>query len=286
MAHFMTKAELYRLLHRESPPDVYPDGEGSRYVSTAETDSVADACQKTYATMEQIYNNLFVVTSDERIADFEISYFGTISVGLTLEERRARILAKIRSQNDMSRWALLTQVAALVPGVIVNLIEGHTLDNLQSYDIRGTDADLVWGPDWTAGDPAPAGVTVTTELRNNEAALLAIRNIVYRYYVVIFSDALTQSTKDLLDETLTYGEPARSAHTFIYFNGTDVPLANTLGPIGQFDGYHAVRQDPTELVGLDIGWFGFDEDDTALTFGDVTDANVGGMMFPIYPGRI
>ena len=116
MPTFLTQAQIYRVLQRESPPDVYPDGAPEQFVSTAEMDSVAKTVASCYEAMERIYENMFPTTADEQLGDWENNVLGSTPVGaLTTAQRRANLLAFIRSQDNISYWTILNAVFGFVP---------------------------------------------------------------------------------------------------------------------------------------------------------------------------
>jgi hypothetical protein len=285
MAKFLTRQDFYRILQRELPEDMYPDGAPQQYLSTADNDATAQCFSSIYGSMERVYENMFAISADEKLGELEQMYLGRNYLELTFNDRKNQILAKIRSQLDISRWSVLTQLAALVPGVIVDIVEAQALDALRTFDLRGELSDEVWGPGWQAGDPAPAGVTTTAEIRNDQSALLALRVTAYTYYALVFDSGLSTETKALIESTLSSAEPARSAHIVVFLGSSGVPASITFPEADRFNGNTALRQDPTELVSFHIGWFGFDGDSTALGFGDTNDAAFGGIMWPLYPGR-
>lgn len=290
MATFLTKAQIARILARELPEDFYPDGAESDYVSTAELGSIAQCLSSAYSTMESISLNHFPQTTDEKLADWEITVFGRSQIGTgTDEERRGALLAFLRAENNLSYWTILTSIIAMVPvGIVVEIRPRSYAGDPVTADIKGDLSDLVWGPDWTSGDPAPAGVTVTDAIRNNEADLLAVRTQAYRYTVVVWGGSISDDLKALIEEKLSVIEPARCAHDLLFL--TEALLPGTL-EIDEFnaEASKAAYADATSNTGYRAPlayYFGFDGDDYAAGFADALigttgTSTPGGFFYPL-----
>ena len=86
MAKFLSRDEVYRLLQRELPEGVYPDGAPSSYYSTADIDSVASVASTGYANLQRIYDNYWPQSADEFLSTWEITVFAkNLSASLTLQ---------------------------------------------------------------------------------------------------------------------------------------------------------------------------------------------------------
>jgi hypothetical protein len=283
MAKFLSQAEIYRILQRELPEGLYPDGAAAAYVSTAENDSVAACVSSFYTSMQGAYNNLIVTTADEdKMSDWETTVLGKIPADvLTLEERRYRILARLRSTGDISLWQIVQTVAAYIgPDRYFEIRQRNVPDDVISSQIKGANADLVWAPGWVSGDPAPAGVTVTDDLRNTESSLLAVRTHTYTYDVIVFSDDTFTAVQAQLDDLLVETEPARSAHVFTVVPSTDGCVAEDEATRFNYNGINGylLKLDSTATEGLrrQTYYFGFVDDDSARGFGNAIDATQGG----------
>lgn len=290
MPTFLTKQNVYDIINSELPDGLfaYSPNPGQFYI-TAEIDSYAKTIADTYQTMQAVYNNMFVQTADEKIADFEVMYFGSKVVGnLTLEERKARILAKIRSQNFVAVWDLLTFIASYVPeGTFVQIVEYGSLsgrdtwiinsdtasDNDQLYvselgfttflsyectqQLQGTNADQVWGEGWQQNDPLPAGVGGNANITQTE--LLDIRKTAYTYEIRIFNYTMPADLLLLFEKDLKEIEPARCAHILMqnqqlsdYGLTVDVPEVDQFTQENLSFGYlliHCIATDPTSSTG-------------------------------------
>jgi len=285
MSKFLSRDELYRILQRELPEDLYADGAPNQYLTTAENDSVAQVIASSYSTMEQVSLNNNILTTDVKIVDWEIMLFGETSTeSLTLDERRDRVIAKLLTRNELSYWQVMLTCDAIIGRYgYVEVRQRNTKDNSYSILIKGTNSDLVWGPLWTAGDPAPAGVTVTDDLRNNQSDLYAVREEVYTYDVVVFSNYVNINIlASKLDSLLTYLEPARSAHTV-----TVIPTDEGFNPDIEATRYNSgngalFRHDANLESGMRrwFWYFGFEDDPTALSFSDYYDPGTNVVWVP------
>jgi len=275
MPTFLTRENIYRILQRELPEDIYPDGPPERYYSTADNDSVAEVFSSMYSTMESIYNNMFVITADEQLSQWETNLLASTPVGdISIDQRRANLLAFLRSQDNISYWTIMNAVQGFVPaGTFVEIRwRAHKGDCIIAQ-MTGQNSYLVWGPDWVAGDPAPAGVTVTDNIRNVEADLLYLRRHAYVYDVVIWGYELDAEETIRLDELLTRIEPARSDHTITSWADDMLPGGPEV-TAATVEQYENAKTDDTSGTGYRASgafYFGFDGDDNALGFGTVAD---------------
>ncbi len=231
MPSFLTKSQIYDIINRELPEGLFsysPDP--SKFYITSELDSYAFTIAATYDTMKSIYENEFVTTANEKISDFELMYLGVISVSLSLEEKRSRILAKIRTQAFVSLWDILTFVASYLPeGTYVQILEngksggydswslGYSQLDLSTYlgnvslqQLYGEDADLVWTGDWEQGDPIPAGVFCDPNI--TQASVIGMRDMAYSYEIRIFGYELTGEILVNFQKDLDVIHPVRSKY--------------------------------------------------------------------------
>ena len=290
MAKFLTQAEIYRVLQRELPEGVYPDGAPAAFVSTAESDSVAAVVGNFYTSMDSAYKNLNLISADEcKMSDWEITIFGTLPTEvLGLEGRRDRALARLRSTEDTSLWQVVQTIAASIGTArYFEIRQRNTRDDLISGQIKGENSDLVWAPGWVSGDPAPPGVTVTNDLRNTQASLLAVRTHAYTYDIVVFSDTSFTAVQAQLDTLLTATEPARSDHTFYVVGSTEGMTPELDATRYNYTGYDGfiLGLDNTTTDGLRryTYYFGFLDDPSASGFGDATDSTKGGRFWFALP---
>jgi hypothetical protein len=281
MPKFLSQAEIYNLLHREAPENVYPEGPRTSTYSNAEWDSTAKVLSQLYLAASGIYKNFFPQHADEQLVDWEVKCFGSAnSTGASVQDRIGAILSHLRAQANMSKWDLLTSLCSLVPGVFFEIIENYTLQELTSYDCRGENADLIWGRDWTLGDPLPPNAFAEPYILASKAQLYELRGRAFGYIVKVYSTALTNVQKDSIEKFLTKSEPARSEHSLQYI---DENLTDILPSVDRFSKNYALK---TDLDGTFVAastdiWFGFEDDPKALGFGDVNDPNVGGKFFTL-----
>lgn len=221
MPKFLTVDELYRLIQRELPEDVYADGPPGAFRTTADSYATASGIAIAYANLQRIYNNHFPQYADERIADWEFKVFKAYQDSmLSLEERQQRILTKLRARPGI-RPDDVKAVAHVAIGTDkdINIVEfcGHpglswVLDesalNIDTYlnAFSGMEAGL-FGPDLCDKTAADLGIT--------EAELKAYQDQAYTYEVRINGYTLTTDEYRALDAALTQYEPARSNHRII-----------------------------------------------------------------------
>ncbi len=237
MPKFLTREELFRLLQRELPPTVYPDGLPKTYYSTADIDATAQVGASGYANLERIYDNYWPQTADERILDWEETAFGyTLPVGLSLDERRDRTAAKIRSRKGLKIQDMIDSVQAVIGtdklvdisewggssgGWLIGVSELGITTILNGYPSR----TLLNGVDVCARSGAAYGIT--------DAELLQIREEAFTFTVNIY--LYTPSEQELadIDRALNQDQPARSRHTVSSgLDPADMLAGPYTGPIG------------------------------------------------------
>lgn len=216
MPKFLTQDEIYRMLQRESPEGVYPDGEPSLYYSTAEMYSVAKTLETAYQKLERIYENYFPQTADENLTDWEETVFGfQLDSSLTLQERRDRVLAKIRSQRRCTPPDILATVYTVVNSDIpVEIVEWGCEDGTWILDESQLDISTILnGPQKFAvtGDAISCPITAA-QFGITQEELEAMQEEAYTYEVRIYGYTLTALELMALEKALLEAEPARSQH--------------------------------------------------------------------------
>ena len=215
MPKFLSREEVYRILQRELPPNVYPDGAPSGFYSTADMDSVADVAATGYANLERIYDNIFPQSADERLNDWEITAFGKLlEANLSLEERRDRVITKIRARKGITKRDMEEAVLSIIGSdKLMEIIEwgcrdgGWQLDESQldiNTFLNGQNLVDVTGSMICEADPSEYGKT--------EEEWLEMREDAYTYEVRIYLYTLTAAERQAIDEALSAAEPARSKH--------------------------------------------------------------------------
>ncbi len=254
MPKFLNRHEIYRLLQRELPEDVYPDGPASAFYSTADMDSVADCAATGYANLERLYENYWPQSADERITDHEITAFGfALSASLTLEERRDRVITKLRAKkgitnNDMKQ-AVLSIIGSDKEVVVVEYgcgkgefgtwLIGVSELGYNTY-LGGMNMLLITGEFACEATAEEYGIT--------EEQLEMIKTQAYTYEIKIFNYTLSVAERAAIESALSEGEPARSTH---------VVFDNQV---------HIINQD----------FWGFEGDGDDFGLGDLTDPDAGG----------
>lgn len=219
MPIFLTQDQVYRLLQREMPPgDVYPDGPATAYFSTADQFAFAGRVGDAYANLAKIYRNYSPVSADTNLSDHEFLNFGyTLDSSLSLEERRARVLAKIRLRRRTTPTDLLLTVYTILnSNILVEIVEWGTGTQGWMLDVSQLDIDTILnefnglertGPNLCQLDAADYGMTQDEFTR--------LQNQAYTYEVRIYGYTLTADERARLDQVLNEAEPARSRHIIV-----------------------------------------------------------------------
>lgn len=238
MPKYLSKAEIYRLLQRELPEDVYADGPASAFYTTADHGGAASAMATTYANLERIYENYFPLTADEKIGDHEITVFGQLSQDpMTLAERRDAIVAKLRDQPTMNKFDMLTRIEALLPAdTVVEIFEWCNMpDENWTLDVSELGVDTYLGTidRFLAEEP---GFDYCSDEVPTEA-----REIAFTYEVRIFEYTLSDQERQDIEDLLNLREPARSRHFIV--DGLPLDTALTTE-----DGDTIITEDEVEIL--------------------------------------
>jgi hypothetical protein len=223
MPYFPNGYDFYRMLQRELPQGVYPDGHQGAFYSTADNAAIADVAATGYANLQQIYYNYWPQLCDvQSIAEFEVAYFGyQLDASLTLAERRDRVLVKLRARNGIRAIDMYNAVLAIIgsdkaieiapwcSSVGTWIIDENQL-GITTYLGSGPRLAMT-GPAVCGADPALYGLT--------PQQLAGIQQDAYTYSVLIYGYTLTALELATIDATLTAAEPARSTHKI--YSGLD-----------------------------------------------------------------
>jgi len=234
VAKFLTAQELYRLLQREYPPHAYPDGSPGTFYSTASAYAKSQVLASAYENLETIYDNLFPQTAEAQLDEWEIKVFGKLSVNLTTEERRQRLLAKLRNQKKINLWKVLITVLGFLPeGTYVQISEWGNFYSDGGWVIGVSQLGLntrfahANGFGYTL-DAVESGVGPATPSDLVEAMVNA-----YTYEIRIFS-AVSDSTLEEIELAVLETEPARSVHyTFSGLSLSDYNLTETVSDVDE-----------------------------------------------------
>lgn len=227
MPIFLTTDQIYRIIQRELPPEnVYPDGPASAFFSTADSYATAKTIGDAYNSLSNIYDQYFPQYSTDRLADWEVLVLGkNLPETLTLQQRRDRVLAKIRSQKRATPTDMRALVYTIIdPSVPVEIAEWGCGDAGWVLDVSQLEISTILnefnnlnlvGPDLCTKDAVDFGLTAQ-EFADYQAQA-------YTYEVRIYGYTLTAQELIDLEEALNAGEPARSRHIIIDgLNPTDL----------------------------------------------------------------
>ena len=273
MAIFLTAQQIYRALQRELPEGAYPDGSPSGFFSTASIYSKAQLAEAAYSNLNRIYQNYFPQTADEKIDDWVFKAFGSyFDDNVTLEEKRSRVIAKIRKQPSITAWEILTLVAGYVPeGTYVQVYSpcgedqfwtlGVSLLGINTFLSGLTIADLGYDPadwcdivsnlHWRLGDD---GLGLNTTLADPTwQDVSQVQRNAYGYEIRIFGYTLSAEDTEKLRLDVQRNEPARSS--FILRQNLDLNdfgLTEIVNDVDQFDNVDCITRDS----GSDTGYTG------------------------------
>ncbi len=272
MAIFLDRQQLYRVLQRELPDGVYPDGAPSAFFSTADMDSVARTIESTYDNMERIYDNFFPQTADEKIDDWLRKMFQSPPSSLSLADKRAKVITKVRAQPKINLWEILRLVAGFLPvGKYVQIIEycnpsqsGWLLDEAElglstiladpiTFASLGVSAQnwcsFVAGLQWRIGE---GQLGINTALAE-DGLYLNVTNVqkqAFLYEVRIFDYTVTGADFQQMKEEITLAEPARSSHIIRQnLNLADFFLSTPVTNVDEFSLVNCITRDPLSSTG-------------------------------------
>lgn len=219
MPHFLSRADVYALLQREEPEDAYPEGAATGSAHGADNGATAKVIGGAYSNLERIYANQVPQTADEQMSDHEILHFGnSIAGGLTLQQRRDRVIAKVRQRRRTTPSDLKQTVYTIIDGSIqVEIVElgcssgAWILDEseleIMTYLSGWSGVQFGYREDWCTVTAAELGIS--------EQDYLDYRAEVYTYEVRIYGYTLTAEELQQLEQALTENEPSRSQHVIL-----------------------------------------------------------------------
>lgn len=218
MPKFLSRAELYRVLQRELPPNVYPDGAPDKFYSTADMDSIADVIAFAYDNLERIYDNNWPMTADEQIAAWEILAFGRrLDSSLTLAERQDRVTVKIRSRKGLTVQDMVDLVKSIIGSdKLVDISEwgcssGGWMIGVSQLSIE----TILNGQRLIDATGADLCSKVAADFGKTESEWTEMKTEAYTYQVNIYDYTLTASELYEIELALTEAEPARARHVIV-----------------------------------------------------------------------
>lgn len=222
MPKFLTADEVYRILQREAPDDIYPDGAPSAYFSTAENYAVASGIGDAYANLARIYANFWPLSADERINDWAITAFGyELDSALSLDAQRQLINARMIAKKGTRNSDLVEVVKSIIgEDKIVEIAAWGSADGGWILDDNQLGITTIFnnGPRLRAVGPDICEKTAA-QLGLTDQQLFDIRQEAYTYSVLIYGYTLSAAERAKIDSDLTIYELARDEH-FI-FDGLD-----------------------------------------------------------------
>ncbi len=237
MALFLGQQQLYRLIQRELPEDVYPDaGDAAKYLSTSDSWALAGILADAYDQLRIVYNGYWPQTiiegedSDAQLAQHEITRFGLISNALTFSQRVARLLTKIRGRPSLSVSSLEeTARAELPPDTVLQIVEWGCISTGGSWYIG--ESELGWSTIFGGGgNYYPPGTDICTkdgsDVGLTPAQWANYQDGAYTYELRIYEYTPTATELQSLERVMTRAEPSEAKHLI----RTNVALSEFVDP--------------------------------------------------------
>lgn len=280
---FLDAFTLYRVIQRELPTGVYPDGVASAYFSTADSYATAQALEAVYTAASGVYNEMFPASSVIDIDKWVYATFGQyFDSTVSLATKQQRVLNKLQKIGSLSNWALLTLALGYVPpGTFVQIFHACGPNGLRNAWQLGV--SLLGVNTFLAGK-TPTQIGIPQSVQDNWATqwcpfisnlhwrlgvdqlgvdtflapisyqdISAFQGAAYNYTVKIFNAGgpqLSANTLAALDADLSANEPARSAHTIVQNLDINASGLNTIVPdLTQADAVDCAEVDPTSTTG-------------------------------------
>lgn len=227
MALFLSQNDVYRMLQRELPEDVYPDGAASAFYSTSDMGAVAGVVADAYANAQTIHSNYWPQSAVDRLADWEITAFGyNLDASLSVAQRQSQVTEQIRTRKGIRKSDMLGIVLGILgSGVEVEIIGwgdktgawvlGESELGSSTFLGGSIPRNSVYGANvWQLGW-AHFGIT--------EAQWRQLQADAYTYEVRIYGYTLTAKQRKQIDQALSIFEAARDQH--IITDGLDPTLS-------------------------------------------------------------
>lgn len=273
MPKFLSRDEIYRILQRELPEDLYADGPATGFYTTADMASVADVVATGYGNLQRIYDNYFPQTTDEFIDKWaEKMFIGkSFDPSVTLQQKRDAVIAKIRKQPTITLWEVLTLVASYIPEGKYAQVAAYNCGSASSWvlDQSELDVDTRLGFNFQFQDLtidmsqwcqtiSNRGWTLDIDAldETTELDLIGYEELIfpqldaYGYEVRIFDYAVTGTQYAQMVKQIHETEPARSVSViFQNLNLLDYGLVNDVGAVDQFSLVDCITRDASLSTG-------------------------------------
>jgi len=223
MPKFLTRQEAYNLIEREMPEEVLAfSARPVDFYTTSDDDAFAQIVSSAYTNLSRIYDNYFPQTALEKLEDHEIANFGEVDdSGATVEQRRDRILSKIRSRKGITVQDIKDIVYTIIGSdKNVQIIEKGCDSGAWILGKSKLSNNTYLGITSISGisipydfDACADGAAASLGLTEEELANLQIQ--AYSYEVRIIGYTATALELYKMDKELTRFEPARSDHKII-----------------------------------------------------------------------
>jgi hypothetical protein len=213
---FLSQNDVYRLLQREQPEDVYADGPPSAFYSTADNGAVAGVIADAYGNAQSIAGNYFPQTADDRLADWEITAFGyNLDASLSTAQRQSQVTEQIRTRKGIRKSDMLGIVLGILgSSVQVKIVGwgdksgawvlGESPLGISTFLGGSIPRNSVYGANvWQLGW-AHFGIT--------QDQWSQLQADAYTYEVRIYGYTLTTKQRQQIDQALSLFEAARDRH--------------------------------------------------------------------------
>jgi hypothetical protein len=216
---FLSQDQVYRILQRELPDNVYPDGAAAAYYSTADNAAIAEVAATGYGTLNQVYLNYFPQTCDDvSINAWEIKAFGyNNDASLGLAARQNLVIQKLRTRLGLTIGDMLGIVRGVLgPSVIIEIAPWSAPYGswILGANQLGITTILGSGPRLRAASPYACDLGAAY-FGLTAAQWAGIQADAYTYSVLIYAYIPTAAQLALINSQLTIYEPGRSTHVIL-----------------------------------------------------------------------
>jgi len=216
MPKILSRNELYRLLQRELPEGVYPDGAPSAFFSTADMDSVAQTLATAYGSASATYDEMFPASAYNFLSDWEVELFGAVGpASMTQQDRRDRILQKLRIRTGIKKSEIESVVEITIgSSPDFEVVEWQSASGGWIIGVSELALTTFLGMHslvkYTGADINCEIATGTVPVQADE--VLRMRMQSFTYEVRFYNRTLTAKELSELNAALDAAEPARCGH--------------------------------------------------------------------------